>query len=221
MSGEYQADRAYEIVGVVKDARYFGLREPIDPMIYVPIWRHNAGPRTLCIRTSRQAPEMVEIVRRQVTAIDSAIPILNSRTMQQQIDTDILQERLIATLSSFFGSVALLLAAVGLYGVISYAVARRTREIGIRMALGAQGRSVLWLVVRDAVLLVGAGAAIGIPAALAVTCLVKAFLYGISAQDPLSFAASTTILLLVAALAGFLPARCATRVDPNTALRYE
>lgn len=161
------------------------------------------------------------MVRRQVTAIDSAVPVLDARTIQQQIDNDILQERLIAMLSSFFGSVALLLAGVGLYGVISYAVARRTREIGIRMALGAQRRSVLWLVIRDAALLVAAGAVIGIPAALAATRLVKAFLYGISPQDPLSIAAVTAVLVAVAALAGLLPARRATEVDSNTALRYE
>jgi predicted permease len=222
LSEEYQADRAYEIVGVVKDARYFGLREAIEPMVYVPVWRHNAGrPRAVCIRTSRQAPEIAEMVRRQVMAIDSAVPVLDTRTMQQQIDNDILQERLIATLSSFFGSVALLLAGVGLYGVISYAIARRTREIGIRMALGAQRRSVLWLVLRDAALLVAAGAVIGIPAALAATRFVKAFLYGVSPQDPLSVAAATAVLVAVAALASFLPAHRATKVDPNTALRYE
>ena len=196
---KYEAGRAYEIVGVVKDAHYFGLREALEPMVYLSVWRPNASSRALCIRTSREVPEIVEMVRRQVTALDPAIPVLNSRTMQQQIDNNILEDRLIATLSSFFGFLALLLAGVGLYGVISYAVTRRTREIGIRMALGAQRSAVLWLILRDAALLMLIGAAIGIPASLAATRLVKVFLYGISAQDPVTIVIGTAVLAAVAA----------------------
>jgi ABC-type antimicrobial peptide transport system permease subunit len=141
--------------------------------------------------------------------------------MQQQIDNNIVVERLIATLSGFFGVLALVLAGVGLYGVISHAVSRRTREIGIRMALGAQRSSVLWLVLRDAALLVIVGAVIGAPTAVALTRLAKAFLYGVSAQDPLTLAAGLALLALVAALASVLPARRATQVQPTTALRCE
>jgi ABC-type antimicrobial peptide transport system permease subunit len=141
--------------------------------------------------------------------------------MEEQIDEDILEDRLIATLSSFFGVMALLLAAVGLYGVISYAVTRRTREIGIRMALGAPRSAVLRLVIRDAGLLITAGAIIGIPSALALTRLVKSFLYGISAQDPVTIIAGTTVLAAAALLACFVPARRATKVDPMAALRCE
>jgi predicted permease len=221
MSETYDPARAYEVVGVVKDAHYFGLREALEPMIYLTTWRPGAGSKALCFRTSREAPELIEMVRRQVTAIDPAVPVLDWKTMQQQIDNNILEDRLIATLSGFFGFLALLLAGVGLYAVISYAVTRRTREIGIRMALGAARSSVLWLVIRDASVLVIVGAAIGIPAALAATRLVKAFLYGIGAQDPLTIIAAGLVLICVAALASLLPARRATRVDPMVALRYE
>lgn len=218
---EYDESRAYEIVGVVGDARYFELREAVEPMIYLPAWRGGPERKTLCIRTAREDTAVVEAVRRRVTAIDAAIPVLASRTMQEQIDNNVVVERLIATLSSFFGVLALLLVGVGLYGVISYTVSRRTREIGIRMALGAQRSSVLWLVLRDAALLLVCGAAIGIPSALLLTRLIRVFLYGVTAQDPLTLAAGFAILVLVAALASLLPARRATRVQPTTALRYE
>ena len=221
MDEKYDAARAYEIVGVVREAYYFGLREAPEGMIYQPVWRAGAGSREVTIRTGREAPGIVAAVRREVTALDPAIPVLNSRTIEQQIDNNILEDRLIATLSSFFGVLALLLAGVGLYGVISYAVTRRTREIGIRMALGAERPTVVWLVVRDAALLVIAGAAIGIPSALAVTRLVKAFLYGISAQDPVTMVIGTAVLAGVAVIASLAPAWRATRVDPVIALRYE
>jgi len=218
---EYEADHAYEIIGVVKDAHYFGLRKEIEPMVYLPLWRQNTFSKAICIRTTRDMAGLVADVRRLVTDLDPAVPVMNARTMEQQIDEDILEDRLIATLSSFFGVMALLLAAVGLYGVISYAVTRRTREIGIRMALGAPRSAVLRLVIRDAGLLITAGAIIGIPSALALTRLVKSFLYGISAQDPVTIIAGTTVLAAAALLACFVPARRATKVDPMAALRCE
>jgi ABC-type antimicrobial peptide transport system permease subunit len=141
--------------------------------------------------------------------------------MDEQVDNNILQERLVATLSSFFGVTALLLAALGLYGVMAHAVTRRTREIGIRMALGAQQSSVLWLVLGDAAWMVALGAAAGIPAALAVTKFASTFLFGIGARDPLSVVLATAVLGAVAVAASYLPARRATKVDPVTALRHE
>lgn len=217
---QYKPDRAFEIVGVVKDAHYFGLREALEPMMYFPVWRQ-AGSRALCIRTSRDATQLAAAIRRQVTAIDAGIPVLAVRSMHQEIDNDILVDRLIATLSSYFGVLALLLAGVGLYGVISYGVTRRTREIGIRMALGAERSSVLWLVMRRAAAFLLIGAVIGIPTALFATRLVKSFLYGIGAQDPLTIVMATMVLGAVAATASFLPARRATKVDPMVALRHE
>ncbi len=218
---KYDPARAYEVIGIVKDARYFGLRNAPEPMVYQSVWRLGAGSRALCFRTSREEPELVELVRRQVSALDPAVPVLNSRTMEQQVDNNILEDRLIASLSSFFGFLALLLASVGLYGAISYAVTRRTREIGIRMALGASRSAVRWLILRDASILVAAGAVIGIPSALAATRLVRSFLYGIGAQDPATVVAAALVLGTVAVLASLLPARRATKVDPMIALRYE
>jgi predicted permease len=218
---EYRADRAYEIIGVVKDVHYFGLREAVEPMVYMPVWRGEIPFRALCIHTSHNLPAIVEGVRRKVSAIDSGIPVLSARTMQQQIDSHILEDRIIATVSSFFGVLALLLAGVGMYGVISYTVTRRTREIGIRMALGAQRASIQWLVLRDSGLLVLAGAVIGIPAALAASRLIRATLYGVAPQDPLAIVLATAALAAVAAIASFLPARRAARVDPIVALHME
>ncbi len=218
---EYTAERAYEVIGVVKDVRYFDLREAPQPMVYLPLWRGIMGSRMLCIRTTGEMPAIVEAVRRQVYAIDPGIPVLGSVTMKQQISNNIIESRIVATLSGFFGILALLLAGIGIYGMLSFAVTRRTREIGIRMALGAQREAVLWLVLRDAGLLVLAGAAMGIPAALASGRLVKAFLYGISPQDPLTIVLGSIVLAGAAALACLIPARRATRVDPMVALRNE
>jgi ABC-type antimicrobial peptide transport system permease subunit len=128
---------------------------------------------------------------------------------------------MLTTLCGFFGALALLLAAVGLYGVMAQSVAQRVREIGIRMALGAQGREVLWLVLREVILMVGIGGLIGLPAALALTRLITTYLFGLTPQDPSSIAGSVLVLLAVTAMAGFIPARRATRVDPMVALRYE
>ena len=218
---KFKMEESYEIVGVVKDAKYFGVREATESMIYVPVWRDGAGGRTLCLRTSGRPERAIAAVRREVAALDPAIPVLQTLTMADQFDNNIAQERMLTTLGGFFGALALLLAAVGLYGVMSHAVARRVREIGIRMALGARSGEVLWLILRETVLMVGIGALIGIPAALALTRLLASFLYGLTAQDPLSIAASTAILLAITALAGYIPARRATRVDPTIALRYE
>ncbi len=166
---KYDPAQAYEVVGMVKDVRYFGLRKATEPMMYVAVWRENASGRTLVLRTGPQAAGVADAVRREVTALDAAVPVLSFRSIEQQIDNNIMEDRLLTTLSGFSACLALLISAVGLYGVVSYAVTRRTREIGIRMALGAERRSVVWLVGRHAVALVLLGAAIGIPAALAMS----------------------------------------------------
>jgi predicted permease len=218
---KFKMEESYEIIGVVKDAKYFGIREATESMIYVPVWRDGAGGRTLCLRTTGRPERVVAAVRREAAALDPAIPVLQTLTLADQFDNNIAQERMLTTLGGFFGALALLLAAVGLYGVMAHAVARRVREIGIRMALGARGGEVLWLILRETLLMVGIGALIGIPAALALTRLLATFLYGLTPQDPLSIAASTVILIAITALAGYIPARRATRVDPMIALRYE
>ncbi len=217
----FKMEESLEIVGVVKDVRYFGVRKDTEPMVYVPIWRDGAGGRTLCIRTTGDPAHVIGAIRREAAALDPAIPITQTLTLSDQFDNSIAQERLLTTLCAFFGMLAVLLAAIGLYGVMAQAVARRVREIGIRMALGAQAPDVRWLILRETALMVACGAAIGLPAAFFTTRLVESFLFGLTPQDPLTIAGSTLLLLAVTAIAGYIPARRATRVDPMIALRYE
>jgi predicted permease len=221
LTGEYDASRAYEVIGVVKDARYFGLREPTLPMLYFSSWREHPGFKTVCVRTTGDVASLTAAIRRAVTAIDPAVPLNETRTIEQQVDSDIVEERLIATLAGFFGVLALVLASVGLYGVISFLVARRTREIGIRLALGAQRSRVLRLVLADAGVLVGIGAVVGVGGALALARLVRSMLYGIDPQDPATVAVSVAVLVAVTALAVLVPVRRALAVQPGEALRYE
>jgi ABC-type antimicrobial peptide transport system permease subunit len=160
-------------------------------------------------------------LRREVGALDAGLPITSLRTMDDQIDESLSAQRAMAGLSAFFGILATLLAAIGLYGVMAYTVTRRTREIGIRLALGADRGSLLKLVLREVAVLTGVGVAIAIPVALGVTRLVRSELYGIVPNDPLSILAAAAVLGSVALVAGYIPAERATRVDPLTALRYE
>lgn len=221
LTEKYDPSRAYEVVGVVKDARYFGLREETEPMVYMPTWRSRMNSKSLCVRTSADVGAMTEAIRRVVRGIDPAIPLISARTMEQQVNADIVQERLMATLVGFFGALALLLACIGLYGVIAYLVTRRTREIGIRLALGASRGSVLRLVLGDAMLLVGIGAALGVGGAAALSRLVRKLLYGIDPQDPATVAACVTVLVAASVLAVVVPVRRALRIHPSEALRYE
>jgi ABC-type antimicrobial peptide transport system permease subunit len=176
---------------------------------------------TLVARTAGDPTSVAAAVRREARAMDPAMPMFEVETLTTQIAASLQRERLLATLSSGFGLLALLLSCLGLYGILSYAVARRTNEIGVRMALGADRRDVLWLVLSDALRLVLIGAALGVPAALAASRLVASQLFGISAADPGAIVEATLALLAVAAVACYLPARRATRVDPLVALRCE
>ncbi|MGI8745681.1 MAG: ABC transporter permease [Bryobacteraceae bacterium] len=218
---KFKTESSYEIVGVVRASKYFGLREPPGSMIYVPTWREGPTEMTLCLRTTGDPPALIEAVRRVVQNLDNSIPVLRSRSMVEEFNENIAQERIIAILCGFFGTLALLLASIGLYGVMAHAVTRRTREIGIRMALGAQRNGVLWMMLRDAVILVVVGGLIGVPVALGVTRFVASFLYGLTAHDPVVMAGACGVLLVVTLIASYLPARRATKVDPMIALRYE
>jgi ABC-type antimicrobial peptide transport system permease subunit len=175
----------------------------------------------LVIRYSGSADAVIPQVRRAILEVNRNLPFDRVISLSDHIGLSLVQERLVARLATFFGLLALLLACVGLYGVLSYAVARRTNEIGIRIALGAMRGDVIWLVLREALALVGAGVVIGLLASLAATKTVSTLLYGLRPNDPLTIAAATLLLLAVAALSAYLPARRASRVDPMAALREE
>jgi len=214
-----------EIVGVARNAKYSSLNSDYDTgtTVYVAslqnpedLWQMNFE-----VRTAGNPMNWAPAIRQAVQRLDKNVPLSRIKTQTEQIDETILNERLFAKLTSFFGLLALSLACVGLYGTMSYTVVRRTNEIGIRMALGAQKRRVLGMVLKESLLLVAVGIALGLPIAFAATRLVKSFLFGLSPTDPLTLLGSTLALAAVAALAGYLPARRAARVDPLSALRYE
>ena len=212
---------AIEVIGVVKDAKYVNLKQEFQPIAFYP---HSQLPDVLgnlVVRFSGPASSVVPQIRQVIKATNQNLPVDDVVTLSDQIGRSLVQQKLIARLASFFGLLALLLACVGLYGVMSYGVARRTNEIGIRIALGARGRSVLWLVLREALVLVAIGLVVGVLASLAVTKTAASLLYELKPNDPLTITLATLLLALVALIAGYLPARRASRVDPMIALREE
>jgi predicted permease len=210
-----------EIVGVVGDAKLWNLKETMSRTVYYAQEQRHMGRQRLCVRAMGDASALVAAIRHEVRSLDPNLPVFNVKTFADQINESINRERLVALLSSFFGFFALLLAGLGLYGVMAYSVVRRTREIGIRMALGARAGNVLWLVLRETLLLALIGIAVGLPAALAVARLTKGLMFGLAANDPLTIALSMLLMIGIAALAGYLPAKRAGRVDPMIALRTE
>lgn len=212
-----------EITGVAKDSKYRSLREETPRTAYLDFDQQQRpnGDRTLYVRTARDPIQMADAVRNDVRALDKDLPLYNVKIFAGQRDESLAEERLVATLSGFFGSLALLLACIGLYGVMAYGVVRRTREIGIRMSLGAQCSRVLWMMFRETLLLVFVGIAIGLPAVLGVARLIRNQLFGGTPADAGTITVATGILLGVALLAGYIPALRASRVDPMVALRYE
>jgi putative ABC transport system permease protein len=207
-----------EIVGVVKDAKYVSLREKPSPTMFIP--EAQVGPRGFANIEIRADTDVVPPVKAAIEAVNRDIS-LQFAMFSVQIEESLVRERLLATLSGFFGGLALLLAIIGLYGVMSYNVARRRNEIGIRMALGAEQSRVLRMVLGEVGVLVFIGLAIGIAAALATTRFVQSFLYGLTPNDPWVLSSAAAVLALVAVVAGYLPARRASRLDPMTALREE
>jgi predicted permease len=211
-----------EIVGIVKDSKYTGVRDEIPRQVFFAFMENdNAGGAVMYVRTTNQPDAAFGGIRQLVHQLDTNIPIYNMRTMDHQMNQSLLNDRLIATLSTAFGVLATLLAVIGLYGVMAYTVARRTREIGVRMALGAVPGDVIWLVMREVMVLVGSGLALGLVASWGLSRFVSSQLYGVSGSDPVTVAAASLTLAFVAALAGYIPARRATRVNPVLALRYE
>jgi predicted permease len=216
-------DQPFTIVGVVRDTRQQSLRDAPPRMAYVPIPQGDEPPSmlTAAIRTTQRPRSLEALVRNAVSSQSPDLTLSYLRTMEEQIDATLVPEHVLATLSSGFGLLALLLACVGLYGVISYGVARRSREIGIRIALGAQRSMVLWQTIRETLGVCAAGVAIGLAATLATTRAVSTFLFGLSPRDPLALVSTTIVLVLTALLAGYLPARRAATTDPVRALRTE
>jgi len=218
----FKADEAYEIVGVVKDAKFDNMRGEVPLTAYVPFSQSGlTGPMHFEVRTAGDPTLLIPSLRRAVREVDSNLALSEVKTQSQQIDEALVQEKLFALLASFFGGLALALAAIGLYGTMTYTVGRRTSEIGIRMALGAKQSQILRMVLGEAFTLVLIGAALGLPLALAAARLVASKLYGLKASDPLTFSAAIGLQLAVATLAAYLPARRASRVDPMVALRFE
>jgi len=212
-----------EIVGVAQDAKYTSLRAEIPPTIYIS-WLQELrglGQMNFEVRTSGDPANFLAAIRQAVREVDGNLPLFDVRTQVEQASQSLAEERLFAALLSFFGFLALALAALGLYGVLTASVAQRTQEIGIRMALGAETRHVLRLVIGQGVLLVSVGIAVGLAVAYWLTQWLSSWLYGVGVTDPLTFGLITALLTLVALLACYIPARRATKVDPMIALRYE
>ncbi len=211
-----------EIVGVVGDTKYQTMRQDAPREVYFPYQQNDwATHMTAYVRTDAGSSQMFSTLRAAVHKLDSRLPVFEMKTEERQLDDVLAVERLAASLSSAFGLLATILAAIGLYGVMAFLVARRTREIGIRMALGALTGDVLWIVMREVLLLLGIGIAIGVPAALGISNLIRSQLYGMSPSDPATIALATLGIVAIATISGYLPARRATRVDPVRALRYE
>ena len=208
-----------EILGVVADSLYEGPREGVRRQVFVPNWGKNSA--VFYVRTRNASASAYGLIRNEVKQLDSAMPVYGLKTLESQLDETLLTDRLIALLSAGFGVLATLLASIGLYGVMAFAVARRRKELGIRLALGAQPWFVIWLVMREVLLLLSIGLGVGLPAALALGRYVSSQLYGIEGHDP--GVAITTIVLLavVSAAAGLIPAHRASRIDPILALRHE
>jgi predicted permease len=208
-----------EIVGVVANSLYEGPREGIHRQVFVPHWGRNSA--AFYVRTQDASASTYSMIRNEVKQLDASMPVYEMKTLEAQLDETLLTDRLIATLSAAFGFLATVLASIGLYGVMAFVVTRRQKELGLRLALGAERRSVLWIVMKEVLLLLMIGLAVGVPAAIGLGRYVSSQLYGITPNDP--WIASTTVILLalVSAAAGMIPAHRASRIDPILALRYE
>jgi len=207
---------------VVKDIKYTNLRDDIPEQAFVPyLGSHWLSSMTVYLRTNFDPNQVMPAVRAKVRELDPNLSIYDMRTTEVQITNSLTTERMIASLSTVFGFLATLLATIGLYGVMAYTVAQRRREIGIRMALGAEPRKVIWMVMREVLLLVAIGVGAGVPASLALMRAVESQLYGVTVHDPSTLVLATGGLALVACAAGYIPALRASRLDPMVALRYE
>jgi predicted permease len=218
-SADAQPDR--EIVGVVGDSRPAGPRRAAEPQVFAPYLQIGLAGMTVYVRTNRASAQIFRAVREQVHQLDSTIPVMDLMTMEDRLDRVLAIERLVGFLASLFGLLATILALVGLYAVTAYSVTRRVQEIGIRMALGAQRRNVLALMLREGMILTAVGVAVGLGVALVLTRILRGLLFEITPTDPATFVSAALLLGTVALLACYLPARRAARIDPMVALRHE
>ena len=217
--GYYKSPLTIEIVGVVADSLYEGPREGVHRQVFLPKW--GKGGATFYVRTEAASSVAFSTVRNEVRQLDAALPVYGVKTVEGQLDETLLTDRLTALLSAGFGLLATLLASIGLYGVMAFVVARRTKELGVRLALGAQPNLMIWLVMREVLLLLAIGIAVGIPATWALGRYVASQLHGIEPNDPWIGGATVLLLFIVSAVAGLVPARRASRIDPILALRAE
>ncbi|MBV9072243.1 MAG: FtsX-like permease family protein, partial [Acidobacteria bacterium] len=224
IDSDAERGKPYTIVGVCKDTKDHteNLRAGTRPRFYIALQQESRPVRFVLevVSSGDSAPVIAEI-RAQIKNFDANLPIYSVMTVRQRIERWLSSDIALATLSAFFAGLALLLACIGLYGIMSYTVAGRTREFGVRVALGARREDVLHLVLSEGMLLVGAGLIVGIPLALAGSRLLNSFLFGLKGTDPLSLAGGIALLGIVGLLAAVIPARRATKVDPVVALRYE
>jgi predicted permease len=214
-------DEAWEVVGVAKSVTSRRLQDRPRPMMFRPVAQWPQKALTLAVRAGLDPSATTATLREVVKALNSNVPMFRLRTMEQQIDGSLAMQRMASALLGGFGILAVLLAALGLYGVLAFSVSRRTREIGVRLALGAQIGNVVGLILRQGFILVAAGLVAGLAGAIALTRLMRGFLFGVTPLDPLTFVAVAGILAVVGLLACWLPARRASKVDPLVALRYE
>jgi predicted permease len=214
-----QAKLTIEIIGVVENSLYEGPREGVRRQVFVPSWGGNGG--IFYVRVQTGSASAYALVRNEVKGLDASMPVYAMKTLEGQLDETLLTDRLIALLSAGFGLLATVLASIGLYGVMAFVVARRRKELGIRLALGAEPRGVIWLVMREVLILLAIGLAVGVPAAVGLGRFVSSQLYGIEPNDPWIATATVGLLALVSAAAGLIPAHRASRIDPILALRYE
>jgi predicted permease len=215
-------DGHYTIVGVMADTRYYDVHKPPQPFAWLSIAQISPYMPTLHVRTATSdTAGMIAAVRHEFDVMDKGFPVFNIRTLETRIGDSLAGERMVVNLSGAFGLLALALAAVGLYGVLAYSVSRRRREIGIRMALGASAGSVLWMIAREAFLLVGAGSAVGAAIAIVASRAMPQYMAGVSSVSPAILAACTLAMFIIAALAVSIPAMRASRVEPLAALHHE
>jgi ABC-type antimicrobial peptide transport system permease subunit len=221
---EVESGKPFTVIGVSKDAKDHleFLREAPQPRFY-RAYQQDPKPHPVILEVIADGDPNAILggIRNQIKAFDPKLPLYSVKTVRQRIESSVGSEIALAELTTFFAGLAMLLASIGLYGVMSYAVASRTREIGVRIALGAQHVDMLQLVLREGMLLVGVGLGLGIPLSLASSRILQSFLFGLTSSDPLSLSAVVLLLCTVAAIAGFVPAHRATKVDPIVALRYE